>query len=324
MEFVDGKADRKKADRLAELIAEARVAPTPAEDGTESQHDPDSSSGRGTRRLRHRRGVPGRGVDGQGRGVLQEGGRRQAERRRWIRTCRFRPASTCRTTKTCRGRRRALQVPARLRRLPDRPEAVEGGGGACIARRGTRPRPTRCRCSCMATPEAGRGREARAAGSWAWPTGSRSATRSLRTEVQRGPVQARVRRRLAARRWSWSWRRAGSGRTTSGTSTCGWPGSRPGRRTTRRPRGTTRRTWSACSGPGRTFVDAKAYLTVPELARTYRARALLAAGKVDEALAEARAGLAVIAGQHRAGDRPRPGPGPRRARRRRRTRSTAR
>lgn len=42
------------------------------------------------------------------------------------------------------------------------------------------------------------------------------------------------------------------------------------------------------------FVDAKAYLTVPELARTYRARALLAAGKVEEALAEARAGLAVV------------------------------
>jgi tetratricopeptide (TPR) repeat protein len=47
---------------------------------------------------------------------------------------------------------------------------------------------------------------------------------------------------------------------------------------------------------GAFFVDAKAYLTVPELARTYRARALLAAGKVDEALAEARAGLAVLPG----------------------------
>jgi tetratricopeptide (TPR) repeat protein len=47
---------------------------------------------------------------------------------------------------------------------------------------------------------------------------------------------------------------------------------------------------------GAFFVDAKAYLTVPELARTYRARALLAASKVDEALAEARAGLAVLPG----------------------------
>jgi tetratricopeptide (TPR) repeat protein len=47
---------------------------------------------------------------------------------------------------------------------------------------------------------------------------------------------------------------------------------------------------------GAFFVDAKAYLTVPELARTYKARALFAAGKVDEALAEARAGLAVLPG----------------------------
>jgi tetratricopeptide (TPR) repeat protein len=47
---------------------------------------------------------------------------------------------------------------------------------------------------------------------------------------------------------------------------------------------------------GAFFVDAKAYLTVPELARTYRARALFASGKVDEALAEARAGLAVLPG----------------------------
>ena len=45
---------------------------------------------------------------------------------------------------------------------------------------------------------------------------------------------------------------------------------------------------------GAFFVDAKAYITVPELARTYRARALFAAGKVDEALAEARAGLEVL------------------------------
>jgi tetratricopeptide (TPR) repeat protein len=47
---------------------------------------------------------------------------------------------------------------------------------------------------------------------------------------------------------------------------------------------------------GAFFVDAKAYLTVPELARTYRARALFASGKVDEALAEARAGLSVLPG----------------------------
>jgi tetratricopeptide (TPR) repeat protein len=44
------------------------------------------------------------------------------------------------------------------------------------------------------------------------------------------------------------------------------------------------------------FVDGRAYLTVPELARAYRARALIAAGKFDEALAEARAGLAVMPG----------------------------
>lgn len=42
------------------------------------------------------------------------------------------------------------------------------------------------------------------------------------------------------------------------------------------------------------FTDARANLTVPELARTYRSRALLAAGKLDEALAEARAGLEVL------------------------------
>src|SRR5258708_11291750 len=47
---------------------------------------------------------------------------------------------------------------------------------------------------------------------------------------------------------------------------------------------------------GATFVDAKAYLTVPELARTYRARAMLVAGKIDDALAEARTGLAVLPG----------------------------
>lgn len=44
------------------------------------------------------------------------------------------------------------------------------------------------------------------------------------------------------------------------------------------------------------FVDPKAYLTVPELARTYRIRALLGGGKVDEAMAEVRAGLAVLPG----------------------------
>jgi tetratricopeptide (TPR) repeat protein len=47
---------------------------------------------------------------------------------------------------------------------------------------------------------------------------------------------------------------------------------------------------------GAFFVDAKAYLTVPELARTYRARALFASGKVDEALVEARSGLAILPG----------------------------
>jgi tetratricopeptide (TPR) repeat protein len=47
---------------------------------------------------------------------------------------------------------------------------------------------------------------------------------------------------------------------------------------------------------GAMFVDDKALLTVPELARTYRARALLAAGKLDEAIADARAGLAVLPG----------------------------
>jgi tetratricopeptide (TPR) repeat protein len=45
---------------------------------------------------------------------------------------------------------------------------------------------------------------------------------------------------------------------------------------------------------GAFFVDAKAYITVPELARAYRARALFAAGKVDEALAGVRAGLEVL------------------------------
>jgi tetratricopeptide (TPR) repeat protein len=47
---------------------------------------------------------------------------------------------------------------------------------------------------------------------------------------------------------------------------------------------------------GAMFVDDKALLTVPELARTYRARALLAQGKLDEAVADARAGLAVLPG----------------------------
>jgi tetratricopeptide (TPR) repeat protein len=47
---------------------------------------------------------------------------------------------------------------------------------------------------------------------------------------------------------------------------------------------------------GAAFIDAKAYMTVPELARTYKARAMLAAGKTDEAMAEARAGLAVLPG----------------------------
>jgi tetratricopeptide (TPR) repeat protein len=42
---------------------------------------------------------------------------------------------------------------------------------------------------------------------------------------------------------------------------------------------------------GAHFTDSRANLTIPEQARTYRARALLAAGKLDEALAEARIGL---------------------------------
>jgi tetratricopeptide (TPR) repeat protein len=47
---------------------------------------------------------------------------------------------------------------------------------------------------------------------------------------------------------------------------------------------------------GAHFVDDRAYLTVPELARTYRARALFAAGKIDAGLAEARTGLAILPG----------------------------
>jgi tetratricopeptide (TPR) repeat protein len=47
---------------------------------------------------------------------------------------------------------------------------------------------------------------------------------------------------------------------------------------------------------GAGFVDPRLNLTVPELVRAYRARALFAAGKVDAALAEARAGLAVLPG----------------------------
>jgi len=47
---------------------------------------------------------------------------------------------------------------------------------------------------------------------------------------------------------------------------------------------------------GATFVDDKALLTVPELARTYKARALVADGKLDDAIAEARAGLTALPG----------------------------
>ncbi len=48
------------------------------------------------------------------------------------------------------------------------------------------------------------------------------------------------------------------------------------------------------SGAG--FVENRAYLTVPELARTYRAQALVAVGKLDAALAEARLGLEAMPG----------------------------
>jgi Tfp pilus assembly protein PilF len=47
---------------------------------------------------------------------------------------------------------------------------------------------------------------------------------------------------------------------------------------------------------GAHFVEPKAYLTVPEQARTYRVRALLAEGKTTEALAEAKVGLAALPG----------------------------
>jgi hypothetical protein len=44
------------------------------------------------------------------------------------------------------------------------------------------------------------------------------------------------------------------------------------------------------------FVEPKAYLTVPEVARMYRAKALLGAGKIDEAMAEVRTGLEALPG----------------------------
>lgn len=44
------------------------------------------------------------------------------------------------------------------------------------------------------------------------------------------------------------------------------------------------------------FVEPKAYLTVPEIARMYRAKGLLGAGKIDEAMAEVRAGLEALPG----------------------------
>lgn len=45
-----------------------------------------------------------------------------------------------------------------------------------------------------------------------------------------------------------------------------------------------------------TYIDPRGHLTVPELARTYRARALLAGDKVDEALGEARVALESLPG----------------------------
>ena len=44
------------------------------------------------------------------------------------------------------------------------------------------------------------------------------------------------------------------------------------------------------------FAENKAYLIVPELARSFRVRALLAAGKLDDALAEAKTSLAALPG----------------------------
>jgi tetratricopeptide (TPR) repeat protein len=44
------------------------------------------------------------------------------------------------------------------------------------------------------------------------------------------------------------------------------------------------------------FAEPKAYLTVPEVARMYRAKALLAAGKIDEAMTEVRTGLEALPG----------------------------
>jgi tetratricopeptide (TPR) repeat protein len=47
---------------------------------------------------------------------------------------------------------------------------------------------------------------------------------------------------------------------------------------------------------GAHFIEPKAYLTVPELSRTHRARALFAAGKIDEAMADIRIGLSALPG----------------------------
>ncbi len=44
------------------------------------------------------------------------------------------------------------------------------------------------------------------------------------------------------------------------------------------------------------FIEPRAYLTVPELARMYRAKALFAAGKIDQSMAEVRAGLEALPG----------------------------
>ena len=47
---------------------------------------------------------------------------------------------------------------------------------------------------------------------------------------------------------------------------------------------------------GATFQDPRAFLTVPELARGYRLRAMIAAGKINEALAEAKRSLDLLPG----------------------------
>ena len=51
-----------------------------------------------------------------------------------------------------------------------------------------------------------------------------------------------------------------------------------------------------CLRTGANFIEPTAYLLVPESVRVYRARGLVAAGKIDEALKEAEANLAVMPG----------------------------